>query len=133
MTSRTLLWALVFETALWSLGCGGNSLKSVTVSPASAEAQNFPNGQVQFTATGVYSGSSHPAPVNNLSWCIGSSSGLCNGNIASAATVDGKGLAQCLPSRTGTVTVIAGTGGAIGMPDTGHQFAVFGTAQLTCP
>ena len=133
MTYRKLLWALMFVTISLAPGCGNNRLSSVNVSPAVADARNFPNGQVQFTATGTYSGSSHPVMVNNLSWCVGSSSGRCNGNIASAATVNTTGVAQCLSGATGTVTVIAGTGGAVTMPDTGHQFKVFGTAQLTCP
>ncbi len=132
MPSRTLLWALVFGATALALGCG-NQLKSVAVSPATADARNFPNGQVQFTATGIYSGSSQRVPVNNVTWCIGSSSGVCNGNIASAATVDGRGLAQCVPSKSSTVTVLAGTGGPANMPDAGHQLAVFGSAQLTCP
>jgi len=129
----TSLWALVFWTAMSALGCGNNPLRSVTVTPPAADARDFPNGQVQFTAIGTYSGSSHMVPVKNLSWCIGTDSGKCNGNIASAGAVDGNGLAQCVASRTGTVTVIAGTGGPMSPPDTGHQFAVFGSAHLTCP
>ena len=124
---------LALGTISLALGCGSNRLTSVTVSPAAADARNFSNGQVQFTASATYSGSSHPVPANNLSWCIGSSSGTCNGNIASAATVNGSGVAQCVSSSSATVTVIAGSGGPVTMPDTGHQFAVFGTAQLTCP
>ena len=133
MTNRKFLWALLFVTISLAVGCGSNRLTSVSVSPAVADARNFSNGQVQFTASGTYSGSSNPVTVNNLSWCVGSSSGRCNGNIASAASVSGNGVAQCVSGATGTVTVIAGTGGAVTMPDTGHQFTVFGTAQLTCP
>ena len=131
MTYQKLLRTLMFGTILLALGCGSNRLTSVSVSPKQADARNFPNGQVQFTASGIYSDSSHPAPVKNLSWCIGSSSGRCNGNIASAATVNGNGVARCLSGAT--VVVIAGTGGAVTVPDTGQQFKVFGTAQLTCP
>ena len=133
MTDRKFFWALIFGTILLTLGCGSNRLTSVSVSPAVVDARNFSNGQVQFTATGTYSGSSHPVTVNDLSWCVGSSSGRCNGNIASAASVSGNGVAQCVSGATAAVTVIAGTGGAVTMPDTGHQFTVFGTAQLTCP
>jgi hypothetical protein len=133
MTYRRLLWALLFVTISLALACGSNRLTSVSVSPAVADARNFPNAQVQFIASGTYSGSSHPVTVNNLSWCVGSSSGLCNGNIASAASVNGNGVAQCLSGESGMVTVIAGTGGAITPPDIGQQFTVFGTAQLTCP
>jgi hypothetical protein len=133
MTYRTWLCSVALGSSILALGCGGSRLISVTVNPAAADARDFPNGQVQFTATGTYSGSSHPTPVKNVSWCIGSSSGMCNGNIASAASILGNGVAQCVPNRTGTVTVLAGTGGPTNPPDTGHQFAVFGSPQLACP
>ncbi len=106
-----------------------------TISPATADAQNFPGGQVQFTATGTFSGSSKQIQLKNTTWCVGSSSGMCNGNIASAATIDGNGLAQCTGGLVagGTVTILAGTGHSMGNPDGGAQLDVFGTAQLTCP
>jgi hypothetical protein len=72
-------------------------------------------------------------PLTNLTWCMGSSNGVCNGNIASVAFVDNNGVAQCLPGATGTATVLAGSGGQAGMPDTGSKLRVFGSAQLTCP
>ncbi len=119
---------------LGMLGCGNSGLTSVSVSPAVANAQNFPNGQVQFTAMGIYGGSSKRVPVSNLIWCVGTSTGSCFGNIAVPASVDGNGLAQCHNVAAGTVTIIAGTGGQqMPMPDGGQQLQVFGTAQLTCP
>jgi len=117
---------------LGTLGCGNNSLTSVSLSPAVADAQNFPGGQVQFAATGTYSNSSKVVPLTNVTWCIGSAAGMCNGNIAAAASVNGNGLAQCLPGAAGMVTVIAGSGGRQLNPDGAHQLTVFGTAQLTC-
>ena len=126
------LWAVIAVLVLAGLGCGSH-LSSVSLSPAVADAQNFPNGQVQFTATGTYGGSSKPVPVTNLTWCIGSTNGGCNGNIASVATISGSGVAQCLPGATGTATVLAGSGGHARMPDGGSTLSVFGSAQLTCP
>ena len=114
-----------FVTALSAcvlmLGCGQNKVVSVT--PASTDAQNFPNGIVQFTATGI----------SSPTWCIGDASGMCNGNIAAPATVDSSGRAQCVPGRSGTVTVLAGTGLRVTNPDTGSQLSTFGSAQLICP
>ncbi len=101
-------------------GCG--SSQPITVSPASADAQNFPNGIVQFTATGTRS----------PTWCIGSANGSCVGNIASIATVDINGKAQCLAGHTGSVTILAGTGARVTNPDGGAQLSHFGSAQLTC-
>ena len=116
-----------------ALGCGNNKLTSVSITPATADAQNFPGGKVQFTAVGTFSGSSKPVPLTNITWCVGSSSGACNGNIASAATIDGNGLAQCTGLLRGTATILAGAGHSMGLPDGGAQLDVFGTAQLTCP
>ena len=115
----TLLARVIAGTAL-TLGCGQSS---VVVSPASADAQNFPGGMVSFSATGV----------SNPTGCIGTASGMCNGNVASIATIDTTGRAQCLSGRSGTVTVLAGRGMRISNPDGGFQLSPFGSAQLTCP
>ena len=103
------------------VGCGQNG--PVRLSPTSADAKNFPAGVVSFTATGVSS------PV----WCIGTSNGACNGNIAPVATIDSSGRAQCIQGQSGTVSVLAGRVSRVGLPDTGQQLSPFGTAQLTCP
>lgn len=105
---------------LLTAGCGQNN---VVVSPASANAQNFPGGMVSFSATGV----------RNPTWCIGAASGMCNGNIAAIATIDTAGHAQCVPGKSGTVTVLAGTANPMSTPDVGFQLSPFGSAQLTCP
>src|ERR1700674_2249984 len=99
--------------ALGIVGCGSSrQLQSVTLSPASADSRNFPNGQVSFTATGAFS--KKPSPVQltskDVTWCVGSSSGMCVGNINPGVTVDQNGLAQCLPGFTGTATILAGPG-----------------------
>ena len=111
----------IFLAVLFLSGCGNNS--PITVSPATADAQNFPSGIVQFKATGVRS----------PTWCIGAASGSCNGNVVPIATIDINGQAQCLAGRSGTVTVLAGTGGRTMNPDAGMQLSHFGSAQLTCP
>ena len=136
MERRTTLWIVIALSILIlaMLGCGNSKLTSVSLSPNVADAQNFPGGQVQYAAMGTYSSSSKPVPLTNVTWCIGSATGGCNGNIAAAAFVSGNGLAQCLTGAVGTVTVIAGSGGRPpSNPDGGYQLAVFGTAQLTCP
>jgi len=122
-------------------GCGsGRQLQTVTLSPLNADAQSFPNGQVQFTATGTFS--QPPSPVqltsNDISWCmggLGNPGGQCVGNANPGGTVTQNGLAQCNPMFTGTTTVLAGVAIPVGnpMPDSGAQFKVFGSATLTCP
>jgi len=130
---RTALWFLVGLFVLGMLGCGNSRLTSVNLTPAAADAQNFPNGQVQFSATGTYGSSSKKVPLNNITWCAGTSTGVCNGNIASPISVSSSGLAQCNGNANGTFTVLAGTGPQPQVPDAGQQLTVYGTAQLTCP
>lgn len=55
---------LLFGIELVANGCGNSRprlLQSVSVSPASADAQTFAVGQVQFSAVGTYS--QPPSPV----------------------------------------------------------------------
>jgi hypothetical protein len=130
---RGIALSLVAPAALMLAGCGNRKLTSVTITPATADAQNFPAGQVQFTATGVFSDSSKPVPLTTVTWCVGSSNGACNGNIASPVIVESNGLAHCSGALSGTATILAGTGNSMVMPDVGQQLSVFGTARLTCP
>ena len=95
----------------------------IRVSPAVADAKNYPGGVVPFTTTGA----------SKLTWCIGAMNGACNGNIFSPAVIDSTGHAQCIQGQSATVTILAGTGAKVGLPDTGEQLSSFGTAQLTCP
>jgi hypothetical protein len=130
---------LCLFTLLAAFGCGGRHLQSVTLSPATADAKNFPSGQVTFTATGVFSDSSTPVQLTSkdVLWCmggIGSTTGQCVGNANPGATLDQNGVAQCLPGFTGTTTVLAGTeSSSPSMPDSGPKLKIFGSAQLTCP
>jgi hypothetical protein len=124
----SLLGALLTITIVL-LACGGNnrSLQSVSVSPGSASSQ------AQFTATGTYN--TMPTSIDitgTTTWCIGSSNGVCDGNIAQRAYVIA-GLAQCLSGFSGTVTVLAGQHGPPPGADQGYQLQPFGAAQLTCP
>jgi len=129
--------SLALLVALALSGCGGSrQLQSVTLSPASADAKDFHNGQVQFTATGTFS--RPPSPVQltskDVQWCVGSGTGACPGNINTGAIVDQSGVAQCNSGFVGTTTVQAGNVKSASMnPDAGFQLKVFGSAQLTCP
>lgn len=131
-----LAWALLLLITLGTLGCGSSrQLQSVTLMPAIADAKNFPNGQVPISATGTFN--KPPSPVKltsaDVGWCVGTSAGACAGNIATGATVDQNGVAQCTPNFAGAVTILAGKGPMPMNPDQGSQLTVFGSAQLTCP
>jgi hypothetical protein len=132
-----LLFLLLALTTLGVVGCGSSrQLQSVTISPASADAQNFSAGQVSFTATGTFSKNPSPQKLTSkdVTWCAESSTGMCVGNINPGITVDPNGLAQCLPGFTGTVTILAGAESSSMMnPDGGSQLKIFGGADLTCP
>lgn len=135
--------SLLVAAVLVLSGCGSNrQLKSVAVTPATADAKQFPNGQVQFTAAGVFSDSSMPVILTSqqVTWCYGGLggvpnpvAGMCTGNIAQFATVDQNGVAQCAPAFQGTVVILAGTQPVSMNPDGGTQLKIYGSAQLTCP
>jgi hypothetical protein len=129
---------LLVLAAVITLACGssaGHTLQSLTISPAVANAQDYPGGMVQFTASGTYT--APPSPVTPLAatW------GACDlaGNGTSGVSVSANGLAQCASGAAGTYmvwafdlnasgprcNVITACGGGCGR--------VTGTAQLTCP
>ena len=120
-----------------TLACGTSSsprlLQSVTVSPATADALNYPNGQVQFTATGFYS--REPSPVTPLSGTWGA---CYQGASTAGVTVNQNGVAQCAVGAAGVYTVFAEDypyqgGGCLATTACGGGCWVAGTAQLTCP
>ena len=131
-----------------ALACGGTSRKiqTVTVSPATADASNFPGGKVQFTATGSYNQSPLTVTPLQANWGVASEQtingveqlGLVNG----AVTIDANGVAQCSAGTSGKFSVAAW----VNLPYSGppppcpiNFYAnmscpvVSGTATLTCP
>jgi hypothetical protein len=125
-SASDLCFLITITIALFA--CGDNrSLQSVSVTPAVASSK------AQFTATGIYNHAPNSVNVTNtVAWCVGSSNGLCAGNIVAGATVNA-GLAQCITGFNGNVTILAGQSGSVMMPDTGPTLKPFGSAQLTCP
>jgi len=121
-------------------GCGANSnmmdqmmnsnrvLQSMTVAPATADGQNFMNGQVAFTAMGTFSKPPSPAMVNFMAPFSGGWS-VSNQNIA---TIDQNGMAQCVHEAVGTVMVTAQASSNAAGPGA-MSTAVTATATLTCP
>jgi hypothetical protein len=125
--------------ALQATGCGTSKtpnrfLQSITVTPATADAQNFTGGQVQFTATGTFSRPPSPAPVTFVApysgqWFVDPAFATLVGTGTGTATF------QCVPGVSGTTTVTAsasvGPDGPI--PGGGASAKVSGTAKLICP
>lgn len=111
-------------------GCGSGTprtLESVIASPATADAQNFPNGKVQFTPTGIFNKT--PTRVTPLPNCSAkNATGACltawSVSPDTLATIDQNGLAQCISGQSGTATIqiaVAGDG------------PFMNAATLTCP
>jgi hypothetical protein len=129
------LFFLLLIAAAVTLACGSSPhiLQSVTISPATADAQN---GEAQFTATGFFTGS--PSEVTPLSATWGACSQ--GWQPTTGVTVSSKGLAQCTTGASGMYTIFAFDGNpgfatcavsvACGPPPRG---SVANTAQLTCP
>jgi len=141
---RFILWtAFLGLAACIALACGSSrQLTSITVAPATADAQNYPNGKVPFVATGYYN--ARPTPVVPLQAGWGATApGQVIGPPTSDITFDANGTAQCAAGASGTYTVGAWVN--VPPPHTNPPImcpvspygnscsSVVGTAQLTCP
>ena len=107
-------------------------LISIAVTPPTADAQNFSNGQVVFTTNGTFSLQPSPAPVPSTtpySSQFTVSNSATNQVIATIVN-SGSGTAtvQCVSGMSGTVTV-----GATASANNGLATTVSGIAQITCP
>lgn len=131
----TVSVCLLAAVAITSIGCSSmNSmsnrvLQSMVISPATADAQSSPSGQVQFSAMGSFSKAPSPAPVP----FVAPYSGSWATSDISVATIDQHGLAMCVAGASGTVTITAIASSNAGMGTQNTSTAVSGTAKLTCP
>jgi len=107
----------------------GQSPESVILCPPSADANDYPDGLVQFVAIGNFSSPPSPALPEYAMW------GACQDKqFTSGVTVSSKGVAQCASGASGTYTVWATAGPVVCLVvgpcgDCGPT----GSAQLTCP
>jgi hypothetical protein len=106
-------------------------LTYITVTPATADAQDFPNGQVVFTAAGTFNVAPSPGPVSSASPYFGQFV-VDNPVTGELATIVSMG------NSTATVQCVAGVSGTVSV--TMSAFAnntttdvISGNAQLTCP
>ena len=136
--SSCLLAVLTIVLAIATVGCGSSAmtsnrvLQSMVLAPANADAMNFPNGQVQFLATGTFSKTPSPAQVTFQPPYTGSWS-LMGTSASSIATISPTGLAQCILGAAGTVTVNAIVSANAAMGTGATSVAVQGSTTLTCP
>jgi hypothetical protein len=111
----------------------GRVLYSISVTPATADAQNSANGQVIFTATGSYSLAPSPAPLTFAAPYAGQFVVANPTNPpATIATVVSTGSStvtvQCASGESGTVPVVASASA-----NNGTDTVITGSAELTCP
>lgn len=114
------------------LGCGSSRrLKSITITPANADAQNYPGGQVQFTASGTYTDGSKVNPLGVVWW-----GGQPWTKMPWIIQLDSNGLASCGSAQPGTYSVLATAPLDPNVPLTQMNMStpqLSATAQLTCP
>ena len=141
-----LLLAASLALACGSGPSGPHLIQSLTLSPTSVDAQNFPAGKVAFVPTGHYDTAPLTVTPIQASWGaeseIVSNGSITYGDANGAVTVDANGTAECATGASGTYAVVAwaiqdpnlkgtcGAGNSIGEPGCN---VVQGIAQLTCP
>jgi len=117
-----------------TVGCGSSSsnriLQAVTVTPSQADAQSYPNGQVQFTATGTFSKAPSPSLVTFQAPYSGS--WFSTDPVKLVSTGNGTAMFQCVAGQSGTFTIVAAASNGIG-GTAATAALVKGQAQLTCP
>jgi hypothetical protein len=111
----------------------GRVLFSISVTPATADAKDFPNGQVIFTASGSFSLPPSPAPLTFMPPYAGQFIVANPTNPpATIATVVTTGnstvTVQCAAGVSGTVPVTASASA-----NNGTDTVITGSAELTCP
>lgn len=138
--SAFVLSLVVVAFALLAVSCGGNSmmmmssrqLRSIAVSPASADARNFPSGMVHFTAMGTY----NMAPMSAnppVLWSLGNP--FSAQPVPAGVSIDANGVAQC-SGFMGMVIIEATSPMDPNMPLSQMSMStmnIVGMAQLTCP
>ena len=130
--SVSLAALLLVGTATSVVACGNTRrLKSITINPASADARDFPNGQIQFTASGTYTDGSKVNPLGVV-WSGGQPWTLMPWIIQ----LDSNGLASCGNAQPGTYTVFATAPLDPTFPLSKMNMStpqLTTTAQVTCP
>lgn len=127
-----LLLSSLAAFAAAGCGSGGRHLQSMTVSPSTADAQTFSNGQVQFTATGHFNMTPMTVTPMAVTWSVTPMVSLPPGK----AIINQNGMAQCqgLTGMTFTVTATAMQSSSDNMMMMGmSSMPMTATAQMMCP
>jgi hypothetical protein len=130
----------LFAISWLALACGGASpmnqgpthpgqLQSITLNPAMADAQDYPDGEVPFVATGVYMNPARTVTPQPAFW------GVCQKSLPTDdVSVSNAGVAQCASGAVGAYSVFAYRPTSCNVVNQcGGGCTVVGTAQLNCP
>jgi hypothetical protein len=107
-------------------------LLSIAVTPATADAQSFPNGQVLYSANGTFNQEPFTVlvpstPPYSVQFNVGTTS--TNQVIATVVSQKlGTAAVQCVAGMSGTVPV-----GATAFANNGTPTTISGIAQIKCP
>jgi hypothetical protein len=109
----------------------GRVLTSISVTPVTADAQTYPNGQVTYTATGSFSIPPLTGPVTFTApytgqFVVDNPTGQTIANIVSSGT--GTITVQCAAGASATVFISASASA-----NNGTTTVVNASGQLTCP
>ena len=127
--------ALLFCAAL-GLSCGASSqgpgqLQSITLNPATADAQSYPDGIVPFAATGHYTNPTHSVTPQAAYWAA------CQDDVPTpAVSVTSKGAAQCANGSAGVYAINAwnvSNSECTAITACGGGCTIVGSAELSCP
>jgi hypothetical protein len=131
---------LLGSLAVLTIACGSSAspryLRSMVVSPNTADANDYPGGLVQFTATGTYN---RPPSVVQMTSTVDQSFSFwvydtSIATVVSTSASTGVVTLQCLPGTSGTATVIAEAANLTPAPiGVGALAPIQGRAKLTCP
>jgi len=131
---RATVLALMLALFLSAAGCArGRRLQLITVSPVTADAQDYPHNRVKFTATGIFNRPPvviTPLPVK---WTTGF---WVNAPQSPNIVIDAKGIAHCNPGFAGAASVMAFApiDPKVPLEQMGSKTGtVSGSAQLICP
>lgn len=127
--------------AFFAMSCGtkqaqnqGPQLQAISLSPTSADAKNYPDGQVPFIATGYYVNPTQTETPQPAIWVA-----CQNSSPSSEVSISTSGVAQCGGSAAGEYSIDAWSWGsghaacsAISVCN-GTCSEVTASANLTCP
>ena len=138
MRHRTVAFFLLILAAVVVSSCGNSGnpntsriLTSISVTPPTADAQTYPNGQVTFSAAGTF----NLPPLTGLLTFAAPYSGQFVVNNPTKTTI-----ATVVSTGTGTITVqcVSGVSGSVlvtasASANNGTSTLISGSGQLTCP